>query len=198
MVQNYIGGNFGSLGCDFAPFIITALLARKTGKPVRLVNTREEELMATRPRMPAIVYLKTGVKKDGTLTARDFRLIAVAGGYGGLTPQMMVEGLAGYVGLYRCPNLKVDAKCVYTNTLPSGPCRSFGTSQPQFAAESQMDMIAEKLGIDPIELRLKNATRTGDITVVGQKISSCGLPECMEKVTNYAGWKEKRAKSSLD
>ncbi len=194
IVQNYIGGNFGSLGCDFAPFIITALLAKKTGRPVRLVNTREEELMASRPRMPEIVYLKAGVKKDGTLTARHFRIMAMGGAYAGLAPQMMVEGLADCIGLYKCPNLKVETKCVYTNTLPSGPCRSFGISQPQFAIESQMDMISEKLGVDPIELRLKNAHRTGDVTVLGQKISSCGLPECLKKVEDNTGWQEKRAR----
>ncbi len=194
ITENYIGGNFGSLGCDFAPFIVTALLAEKTGRPVRWVNTREEELMATRPRLPEVVYLKAGVKKDGTLTARHFRIIATAGGYGGLAPQMMVEGLADCVGLYNCPNLKIEANCVYTNTLPSGACRSFGISQPQFAIESQMDIIAEKLGIDPVELRLKNATKTGDVTTIGQNITSCGLPECLEKVVNHSGWKEKRRK----
>lgn len=194
VVQKFIGGNFGCRQADLSPYVITAILASKSGRPVRLVHTREEEFTSTRPRMPEIIYLKTGVKKDGTLTARHIRVIATAGAHIGRGKTMMVTGLAVAAGLYRCPNVRLEGKCVYTNTVPVGPVRSFGISQPQFAVESQMDMIAEELGVDPIELRLKNATRTGDVTLIGQKIASCGLQECLEKVTHYIGWKEKRTR----
>lgn len=104
----------------------------------------------------------------------------------------MAGGLVEVAGLYRCPNVRLEGQCVYTNTVPSGPYRVFGAAQIVFAAESQMDRIAEELGLDPFDLRLKNATRSGDITVVGQKVDSCGLEECMERVADYTGWKEKR------
>ncbi len=194
IVQKFIGGNFGADQCLLAPYIITALLAKKTGRPVKLMNTREEELIATHSRTPIVTYVKAGVKKDGTLTAREIRVIATAGAYCSYVPTTMVHGLAICTGLYTCPNVRLAGKCVYTNTVPSGTYRSFAGCQPYFAVESLMDMIAEKLTMDPIELRLKNATKTGDTTVVGQKVGSCGLQECMEKVADYAGWKEKRTK----
>ena len=194
IIQKFIGGNFGHCQYDLAQYIITALLARKTGRPVRLVHTREEELGAGRPRRRVTIYLKAGVKKDGTLTARHIKVIATAGAYCGYAPQMLVTGLAEFAGFYRCPNVRLEGKCVYTNTLPTSPSCSFGIKQPMFAQESLMDMVAEGLGIDPVELRLKNVVRTGDVTMVGQKIGSCGLQECMEKVAEYTGWKEKRAK----
>jgi len=193
-IQKFIAGNHGSWQGDLSPYVITALLARKTGRPVRLVNTREEELIAGRPRMPVITYVKTGVKKDGTLTARHFRVVSTAGAYSGYAPIMTPTGLVDTAGIYRCPNVRLEGKCVYTNTVPTGPARAFGIQQPQFAQESHMDRIAEDLGMDPIELRLKNATRTGDVTVCGQKVRSCGLQECIDKVADYVGWKEKRAK----
>jgi CO/xanthine dehydrogenase Mo-binding subunit len=195
IIQGFIGGNFGHCQCDLAHYVITALLAKKTGRPVRLMNTREEELIATRPRQPVITYLKTGVKKDGTLTARHIKTISNSGSYCGYAPQMMVTGLAEFAGLYgRCPNVKLEGKCVYTNTLPTSPSCCFGIKQPMFAQESLMDMIAEELALDPIELRLKNTVRAGDVTMVGQKIDSCGLQECLEKLAEYTGWKEARAK----
>ena len=194
IIQKFIGGNFGHCQCDLAQYVITALLARKTGRPVRLVNTREEELGACRPRQPVITYLKYGVKKDGTLTARHIRTIVNSGAYCGYAPQMMVTGLAECAGFYRCPNVKLEGICVYTNTLPTSPSCCFGIKQPQFAQESLMDRIAEELSIDPVEFRLRNTVRAGDVTVLGQKIGSCGLQECLQKVAEYTGWREKRAK----
>ncbi|MFC2013666.1 xanthine dehydrogenase family protein molybdopterin-binding subunit [Chloroflexota bacterium] len=192
IVQEFMGGNHGCWQCELSQYVITALLSTKTGRPVRLVNTREEELTATRLRMPQITYLKAGVKKDGTLTARHYRVIANCGAYSGYAPIMMRSGLRNSTGLYRCPNVRLEGKCVYTNMVPTGPARAFGTVQQAFSTESLMDMVADKLGMDPVELRLRNATRTGDVTVVGQKIGSGGLLECMDKVTSYSGWKEKR------
>jgi len=195
IMQGRIGSNFGHSQYDLAQYVITALLARKTGRPVRLVHTREEELGAGRPRQPVITYLKVGVKKDGTLTARHIRTVVNSGSYCGYAPQMTVTGLAECAGLYgRCPNVKLEGVCVYTNTLPTSPSCSFGIKQPMFAQESLMDMVAEGLGVDPFELRLKNTVRAGDVTMVGQKIDSCGIEECLERVAEYSRWKEKRAK----
>ncbi len=192
--QNFIGGKFGHVECDLAPYVITALLARKTGRPVRLVNTREEELGATRPRRSTSIYVKYGVKKDGTLTARNINILADAGAYCGRATGHMLLGLSVFAGLYRCPNLKLEGKCVYTNTHPKGSDRSYGIVEPQFAQQSLMDRIAEELNIDPFELSLKNAVRAGDVTMLGHKIGSCGLQECIDKLVEHTGWEEKRAK----
>lgn len=192
-IQKFMPGNGGSWQGDLSPYLITALLAKKSGRPVRLVYTREEELIATRPRMPLITYVKTGVKKDGTFTARHFRVVSTAGANAGYAPIMTPTGLVDTAGLYRCPNVRLEGTCVYTNTMPTGPARAFGIQQPQFAQESHLDRVTAELGMDPIELRLKNAIRTGDVSVCGQQVRSCGLQECIEKVAEYSGWKQKRA-----
>lgn len=194
-IQKFMPGNGGAWQGDLSPYVITALLAKKSGRPVRLVYTREEELIATRPRLPVITYIRTGVKKDGTFTARHFRVVSTAGASAGYAPIMTPTGLVDTAGLYKCPNVRLEGKCVYTNTMPTGPARAFGIQQPQFAQESHLDRVAEELGIDPIEFRLKNAIRTGDVSVCGQNVRSCGLQECIEKVADYAGWKKKKTKT---
>ena len=192
--QHYIGGNFGHYQTELAQYVITALLAKKTSRPVKLVLTREEEMSATRPRQPVTTYLKYGVMKDGTLTARHIETVVNVGPYCGFSAPMMSTGLAVCTGLYsKCPNVKLEGKCVHTNTLPSSPSGSFGIKQPQFAQESMMDKIAEALNMDPFELRLKNAVGPGDTTMIGQKIGSCGLRECIERL-DETDWKEKRSK----
>jgi len=193
-IQKFMPGNGGSWQGDLSPYVITALLARKSGKPVRLVYTREEELIATRPRLPVITHIRTGVKKDGTFTARHFKVVSTAGAFAGYAPIMTPTGLVDTAGLYKCPNVRLEGKCVYTNTMPTGPARAFGIQQPQFAQESHLDRVAAELEMDPIELRLKNAIKTGDISVCGQDIRSCGLQECIEKVAEFSGWEQKRAK----
>jgi len=190
--QNFMGGNHGHAQTDLANYVISAFLAEKAGRPVRLVNSREEELGATRPRQPVITHLKYGFKKDGTLTARKIRTVVNAGPYSGFASQMTSTGLAVATGFYaRCPNIKLEALCAHTNTLPVSPSRCFGIKQVQFAQESMMDMIAEKLDMDPLELRERNAVGPGDVTMIGQKIGSCGLKEGMESLES-TGWKEKK------
>lgn len=194
VVQKFIGGNFGSTQGCLTPYVICALLAKECGRPVRLVYTREEEFLNSGSRNIAVSYLKTGVKKDGSITARDIKVIINGGAYLYLGPKIIMSGFTPIAGLYRCPNVKFEGKCVYTNTAIIAPYRSFGIVPTTFAVESMMDIIAEKLSMDPIELRLKNATITGDVTVVGQKITSCGLAECMDKTRDHVGWEKKRAR----
>jgi len=190
--QEFKAGGFGHWQMDLSQYVITALLAKKSGRPVKFVNNREDELAATRPRGPVVAYLKTGVKKDGTITARSIRLVNALGAYAGFGPIMMTTSLMPASGTYRIPNIRLQGVVVYTNTCPTGPSRNFGTKGPQFATESQLDIIADRLGMDPMELRKKNATQLGDTTVVGQKITSCGFEACMDMVAEKSGWKEKR------
>lgn len=194
IVQKCNGGNFGALQGNLTPYVICALLAGKAGRPVRLSYSREEEFLNAGPRALAVCHLKTGVKDDGTVTARQIRVVANAGAHGYLGPPMMISGFTPCAGLYRCPNVRFEGLCVYTNTAVVSPYRSFGIVPPAFAMEANMDAVAERIGMDPVALRLKNASAAGDVTVVGQKIGSCGLRECIEKTTEYIGWTRKRGK----
>ena len=158
-----IGGEFGGKGSPMdAP--VAYQLARRTGRAIRMVMTYTEELTAGNPRHPAVIRLKTGVKRDGTFWARDSLSVWNSGAYGGHKPVPNVHILGGVeaAGPYVIPNLRMDSRCVYTNQIPAGFMRSPGQPQMAFAVESQTDIIAEALGMDRIELRLRNVVREGD------------------------------------
>jgi CO/xanthine dehydrogenase Mo-binding subunit len=159
-----IGGEFGGKGSTMdAP--IAYQLARRTGRPVRMVMTYTEELTAGNPRHPSVIRLKTGVKRDGTLVARDALAVWNSGAYGAHKPIPTVHILGGLeaCGSYRIPHLRMDSRCVYTNQIPAGFMRSPGRPQMAFAVESQMDIIAHELGLDPVEVRLRNLLQEGDL-----------------------------------
>lgn len=194
VIKPHVGGAFGGKGEVYYCDVCAAFLAKKAGKPVKIVQTREEEFV-TRNRHSVTMYFKTGVKKDGTLVARDFRCILDGGAYLSFGP--VVANNAGVYGgrPYRVPNMKYQGFRVYTNKPPCGALRGFGGVQSMFAFECQLDLIAQELGIDGVELRLKNATKVGDPYFPGfRKVSSCGLSECIQKVAKKSGWYEKRGK----
>ncbi len=194
VIKAAIGGGFGSK-LDMYPFEpICVLLAQKTGCPVRITFTREEEFIASPTRQPVICDIKSGAKKDGTLVARQVRMILDNGAYsswGSTTPLVMMQTISS---LYRVPNVKYDVTVVYTNNPYSGAMRGYGNPQATFVVESHMDMLAHELGMDPMDCRLKNANRPGDVTGQGVKITTCGLSECIEKAAQSVGWREKRAR----
>ncbi len=165
----HIGGEFGGKGSTMdAP--VAYQLARRSGHPVKMVMTYTEELMAGNPRHPAVIVLKTGVKRDGRLWARDSLAVWNSGAYGGHKPVPTVHILGGLdaAGAYRIPALRMDSRCVYTNQFPGGFMRSPGQPQMVFAVESQMDIIAAELGIDPVEMRMRNVIHEGDESGRGQ------------------------------
>lgn len=193
VMEIHVGGGFGARSKVCEDEAICAFLAQKTGKPVRITFTREEEFTTTRIRHPMVIHLKTGVKKDGTIMARQAQIITDNGAYNHMGPA--VTGVAGSIvaSLYRVPNVKIELLTVYTNKHFGGPFRGYGNPQATFAIESQLDLIARKLGIDPVEIRIKNANRYGDITPVGWKITeSCGFSECLREAADKIGWKEKQ------
>jgi 4-hydroxybenzoyl-CoA reductase alpha subunit len=194
VIKATIGGAFGSK-LDMYPFEpICVLLAQKTGCPVRITFTREEEFIASPTRQPVICDIKSGAKNDGTLTAREVRMILDNGAYsswGSTTPLVMMQTISS---LYRVPNVKYDVIVAYTNNPYSGAMRGYGNPQATFAVDCHMDMLAHELGMDPMEFRLKNANRAGDVTGQGVKITTCGLTECIEKAAESVSWEEKRAK----
>ncbi len=194
VIKVTMGGAFGSK-LDMYPFEpICILLAQKTGCPVRITFTREEEFIASPTRQPVICDIKSGAKKDGTLMARQVSMILDNGAYsswGATTPLVMMQSISS---LYRVPNVKYDVVVAYTNNLYSGAMRGYGNPQATFVIECHMDMLAHELGMDPMQFRLKNANQPGDVTGQGVKITTCGLTECIERAADSVAWVEKRAK----
>lgn len=192
VIQPYVGAGFGgkndSFDCDFA----AALLSKKTGRPVKIVLSQKEILTAGRRRHTMFMDIKTGVKKDGTLVALECKATADGGAYTCTGPITMY--LAGVMlGVpYRLPNLKFDGLRVYTNKPVSVALRGHGAAHTRFAADVQLDMIAEDLGIDPVEIRLRNALQPGDVTAGKMHISTCGLTEAIERAAQASNWKERR------
>jgi 4-hydroxybenzoyl-CoA reductase alpha subunit len=192
VVKPRMGGGFGGKREMFASDFCAALLSMKTGRPVKIVYSRTEEFIASRQRHPMFITLKTGYSKDGRIIAKDCTLVADGGAYNSRGPGILSYAGASLASLYRIPHVRYAGYHVYTNKPVGGAFRGYGSLQVRFADESQMDMIAEELGMDPLELRLKNVVASGDTTVSGRKITSCGIKECLQKVAEASGWSEKR------
>ncbi|MDP2720070.1 MAG: xanthine dehydrogenase family protein molybdopterin-binding subunit [Dehalococcoidia bacterium] len=190
VLSSYIGGGYGGKGGVRAE-PIAALLARKAGKPVSLIFTREEMFVFGGHRVPYSIDIKDGVKKDGTLTAREMRVILAIGLYSEKGVLIARRAAAGAVGTYRVPNFKLDSYSVYTNLPMTGALRGFGCPEIQWPIEQQMDIIAEKLGMDPLELRIKNILNEGEKDASGMVTRSIGVRECLDKVSSWIGWGEK-------
>ncbi len=192
VIQPPIGGGFGSK-LDVHPFEpICVFLAKATSRPVRLVFTREEEFLAMPTRQPVTIYLKSGAQKDGTFTFRDVRMQLDNGGHtswGATTPWIMMRTFSS---LYRVPHVRQQVDVVYTNNIYACAFRGYGNPQATFALESQIDDLALKLGMDPLELRLKNAQEPGETTGQGMVFRTCGLKDCLTTAAHSAGWAEKR------
>jgi CO/xanthine dehydrogenase Mo-binding subunit len=192
VIVPYVGGGYGGkLYVKAEP--ISAALSWMTRRPVKL-QLSVNESFRTITRHPARVTVKTGVSKDGKLVARDCQVYMDTGAYADAGPRVTQK--AGYraLGPYRIPHAKVEAYGVYTNTVPAGAFRGFGALQVTWAYESQMDMIAERLGIDPLEFRLKNLLKKGDLYTVGDTPVDCDLKEGLLKVAAAIEWKEKNKK----
>ncbi|MCA1785472.1 MAG: xanthine dehydrogenase family protein molybdopterin-binding subunit, partial [Desulfobacteraceae bacterium] len=182
VIKPVIGGGFGSKLDTYAYEHIAILLAHKCRKPVKILFDRKEEFEATSTRQPTVIYIRQGCDKEGHLTFRDIRMVLDNGGrtsWGATTPSVMMMPITS---LYRVPNVRYDAKCVYTNNTYSQAMRGYGNPQATFAIESCMDMLAQKAGIDPVAFRRINQNMPGDVTPQGFKITSCGLAECIDAV----------------
>ncbi len=186
VIVPFVGGGYGGkVHPRLEP--LCAALARKTGRPVQWVLTREEVFL-TGHCHAAVVKIKTGVKRDGTLVAREVEAIYDTGAYAITGPSTARNGGEVAGGPYRVANQRLTSYCVYTNTPPTGPYRGFGVPQVCWAYESQMDDIARRLGSDPLELRLKNLVREGDTSVTGDKLISVGISDCLRKAAEAVNW----------
>jgi len=185
----HIGGEFGGKGSP-ANAMLAYHLARASGRPVRMVNTYTEELTAANPRHPTTVYLKTGVRRDGTIVAREGRVIYNRGAYSAfnVSPNGMLNGVFKLGGSYRIPNARVEGFAVYTNQVPCGYMRAPGQPQVIFAVEAHMDLVAEALGMDPLEFRLKNVLEEGDEPVVPAQWRNIQARAVLERAAAAIGW----------
>ena len=178
-----LGGGFGAkLRLAFEAF--PALLAMQTGHPVKLINTREEVFTLNGPRHPVTNYIKTGVNRDGTIVAREAYTIFDVGAYLGAGPN---SGIGHGLGAYTIPNFRLRSYGAYTNKVYVGSYRASGVADMTFAVESHMDIIAHKLNIDPLEFRLKNAIKEGDIAVNGARVPKNGLAETLQAIKERLG-----------
>lgn len=192
IIQPVIGGGFGNK-LDLYPFeVICALLARKAGRPVKIVFNREEEFQMDPLRPRTRLQLSTGATREGLLTFRKVHITIDAGAYiswGILTPIVMMHTFSC---MYRVSHVGFTGEAVYTNNPHVGAMRGFGNPEITFAMESHMEELAKKLGIDPLRFRLLNANRPGEVTPQGSRITSCGFTECIQKAAERGGWEQKR------
>jgi CO/xanthine dehydrogenase Mo-binding subunit len=189
IIQTATGGAFG--GKEDVPSLVAtqaALIAWKTGRPARLIYSREEDILSMSKRHPAVIHYRSAVDSEGHLLAVEADYILDAGAYATLSPVVLWRSIVHSVGPYRCPNVRVDARAVATNRVPCGAFRGFGSPQILFAVECQMDQLAAKLRMEAAEIRRRNLLTLGDTTATGQVLkNSVGSLETLEKAMAAAG-----------
>lgn len=195
----YVGGAFGGKD-DITVQIHLALVTMKTGRPARMVWTREESNIAGVKRHPSIVKMRTGASSDGRLLANETEIVYDTGAYACLGPAILDVAIENCNGPYRIPNIDIRAFLVYTNNMVASAFRGFGSPQVIFAIESQMDQLAERLGMDPLDIRLLNAVRRGDVWVFGNRLEgSVGIVKCLERLKSHQLWvKRDRLRENLE
>ncbi len=194
VIKPQLGGGFGGKSEPFALEFCAAWLSIKTGRPVKITYTREEVFYSHRGRHATKMWVKTGVKKDGTITAIQYKGWLDGGAYGSYGVVTSYYSGQFLTMPYKVPHYKFESRRLYTNKPPAGPKRGHGAPQPRFAFEVHLDRIAEAIGMDPAELRLKNLVEPNSFTINSLRITSCGVKECIEKVMEASGWRAKRGK----
>ncbi len=190
----YVGGDFGGKG-DGNDVALCYALAKKTGRPVKLLIDYSEELIAGNPRHGAMIKVKTGVKKNGLLIAQRVQFLFDSGAYGAYRPQGFLVGAHDAPGPYRVPNCLVEEKYVYTNKMPCGYMRAPGHLQAMFACESQTDLVAKRLGLDPAEFRRMNLMEDGDTSPLGHVMGHIKAKETLAKALEESGYRRAKGKN---
>ena len=187
-----IGGDFGGKG-SFMDVPLCYYLSLYSGRPVKMVMDYIQELMAANPRHPATMTIRSGVKRDGTLVARQARVVFDSGGYGAFKPTVYLRGADHLCGVYRIPHARIDSYMVYTNNVPKGHMRSPAKPQVVFAVEAHTDLIAREMGIDPYEFRQMNLLRDGDASPVGHVWQDIRAEETLRRAADAVGWETAKA-----
>lgn len=194
VIKPHLGGGFGGKGEPLPLEFTACILARKAGRPVKITYTREEVFLTHRGRHPMHMKLKTGVKKDGSITALHFECLLDGGAYGSYGIVTLYYSGQLLAGPYAIPAYRFEGARVHTNKPACGAQRGHGGVQPRYAFEVHLDRIATDLGIDPLEMRLKNAVEPNTRTVNELRITSCGFRDCLERSSNALSWTERRGK----
>ncbi|WP_455289513.1 xanthine dehydrogenase family protein molybdopterin-binding subunit [Cupriavidus necator] len=195
VLVDHMGGGFGAKQDLFQCEFLCALLSRETHRPVRMAYTREETFLGGRTRHPARIWLRQGFRNDGTITAREAKVVFNSGAYGSHGPGVTNVGTAALVSLYRCENVRLEGRCVYTNSPIAGAFRGYGVVQTYYALDIQMDEAAERLGMDPAEIKLRNAVREGDIAPSNHPVIGHGLEACIAKGMEVVDWAARRTQT---
>lgn len=190
----HIGGDFGGKG-GFMDVPVAYFLSKKSGQPVKMLMDYTEELTAGNPRHASIIKIKTGVKKNGIIVAHHIEFLFDSGAYASMKPAGYLIGAQTCAGPYRISNCLIEERIVYTNKVPCGHMRAPGDPQGFFANESQLDIVARKLGMDPAEFKRKNMLRDGDETPIGGHTSHIRGQEALEKAIQLAGYNKAKAKN---
>jgi carbon-monoxide dehydrogenase large subunit len=193
IVCTHVGGGFGGKIFHLLE-VVCVLLASKAGRPVRMVLGREEDTLTSYPRHPFRVHIETGVSAAGELLVRRARIVGDTGAYTKSGPNVLGRTTYCVTGPYRMDHLSIEARLAYTNNIPSGSVRGLGAPQAAFACEVQLDRIARALEMDPLEFRLKNAFRDGDLDYVGAKMYAVGMEETLRKAAGAIGWAGRKKK----
>lgn len=191
IIKPHVGGGFGAK-FEYKAHILAAVLARRTGSPVRMVNNREEDFRAGNPRVPMKIWIKLGLAKDGTLLAKDTRIIAGNGARTVYAPAITSTACYRIDSLYKFKNVRSTGYTVYTNTIPTSCFRGFGNAQMHFAMESALDTICHQYNLDPIKIRQQNGVTPGFTSIHGWEIKSCALKECLDKAVEESNWYDKK------
>ncbi len=188
-----MGGGFGGrVYGNLKLYLLASLLSMQTGSPVKMQLSREEEFTVGRPMIAAQIRMKMALAKDGTFLAREADMITDNGAYSAQAPWVSKTLSERNDSVYRIPHIRTRARLAYTNKVPTAQYRAYGNQAANFACESLIDQAAEKLGMDSLQLRLKNCTRAGDVTVHGLQIKSCALAECLEEAASRIGWGDRK------
>lgn len=197
VIVEHMGGGFGAKQDLYQHEFICALLAKKTGKPVKMEYTRKETFLGGKTRHPVTVQIKHGVKKDGTLMAREVLYTANSGAYASHALGITAVGCLDIASLYRCEeHQKIEGRAVYTNNPVAGAFRGFGAVQAFFALDCHMDEMAHALGIDPVDFRLRNAVGDGDLSPSGHRVLGYGLAACLKRGAAEVNWYDERKKTA--
>jgi xanthine dehydrogenase molybdenum-binding subunit len=198
VVVDHMGGGFGAKQDLFQQEFLCALLARETRRPVRMESSRKETFLAGRSRHPAKIWLKQGFSRDGTITARQARVTYNSGAYGSHGPGVTIVGTTALTSLFRCDNIQLEGRCVYTNNPIAGAYRGYGVVQTYYALDIQTDEAAALLNMDPADIKLKNAVREGDIAPSGHAVVGHGLEDCIKRGLAETRWIAPRLRQRRD
>ena len=194
VIQATVGGGFGAKIVEERSSVIAAFLATRVDRPVRLNLSRLDDIQSGCFSVPMRIRLKMGMTRDGRITAKEAMIDAECGAYAGLSPEVMLVTTMRSDNMQRIENVRSHSRMIHTHSMPRGAFRGFGGTQMNFALNSHMTTMATMLGIDPIALHKTNAIQTGDLSVHGWKIGSCGLTDCLDQVRTALNWDEKRAR----